>query len=205
MRVNLSNLIHLTLSGTMEIGTTYLLLKILEQAPQLSSLKIEPKNLALLFNNDELRKYLNKMIKKLHLWSESNLNLFINDDVTEAFCKIFSNLEQLSCTMEDSRYLLVLLKRLSKISMLKITFKPDQNSGNLFVSLKRLLNLLLMKSTIEPDYDSVDLSSFEVEARKLNVLFRAKRIYCNNDDNCPAFFKSRYTTVLTIWIGNKLE
>jgi hypothetical protein len=175
MMINLSNLKHLTFSGARKIDVPYLLLEILKQAPQLSSLSIGAYNSALLFTDDKLCKYLNKQIKKLHLISDFNSNLFINDEVTEKFCKIFSNLEQLLCSMEEVRYLLVLLKRLSKLSIMKVTFL-SRNAP-------------------------VDFSTFEEEVRKSNILFRTNS---NNGLEFFVWDSDSYETVLSIWIGNTI-
>jgi hypothetical protein len=96
-----------------------------------------------------------------------------NNDVTETFCEIFSNLEQLSCVMKEPHYLLILLKRLSKLSTMTVRFPSPQGA--------------------------VDLSSFEDEARKLNMLFR---IECIEHEHEPWTF---YMTVLEIWIGNSMN
>ena len=49
MMVNLSNLKHLDLKQVDESHRLYLLMEVLQTAPQLSSLEIDPNNLPLLF------------------------------------------------------------------------------------------------------------------------------------------------------------
>lgn len=143
MLINLSKLKHLDLSEVSQLDMSLLLLELFKEAPQLYSLEIVPSNLTLLFGNDELCNYLNKMIKHFSLTRFSTL--FINDKVTEEFCKIFSNIEQLSCKLKEPRYLLTLLKRLTKLSILKVYFS---SSGC-----------------------PIDLSSIKDEIHKLNGLF----------------------------------
>ncbi|CAF0713827.1 unnamed protein product [Adineta steineri] len=122
--VNLSNLKHLDLILICEQHISFLLLKILKQAPKLSSFKIICSKLMLLLDNDELCKYLNKIIKNLNL--DSDPILFINDSIGEKFCKVLSNIEKLSCIIDQPHDLLVLLKRLPKLSMIMADFyTPD--------------------------------------------------------------------------------
>jgi len=142
MIVNLSNLKHLDLTKTHEKHKSFLVWEILKEASQLSSMKISSSDLKSLFDNDESCKYLNKMIKKLSL--SEYYTLFVDDNVTKEFCKVFSNIEQLSCTINEPCYLLLLLKRLLNLSMLKIYFLSDS---------------------------PVDLSSVKDEIHKVNGLF----------------------------------
>ncbi len=72
--------------------------------------------------------------------------MFDNDNDTEEFCKIFSNIEELTCHISETRYLLLLLKLLPNLSIMKVTFKCHD--------------------------DPIDLSCIEDETHKRNVLFR---------------------------------
>jgi hypothetical protein len=100
-------------------------LELLKEASQLSSMIINAKNLQSCFQNDELCKYLNKMIKRLHVhdtsisfWKYVKLN---------QFCEIFSNLEDLKCCIDHEDNLLFLLEHLSKLSILKTTYRCEDN------------------------------------------------------------------------------
>jgi hypothetical protein len=65
--VDLSNLQHLDISLCQKVIPSGELLEILKASSQLSSIMIDPNDLPLLYNNNELCKYLNKMMKKVNL------------------------------------------------------------------------------------------------------------------------------------------
>ena len=117
--VNLSNLKHLVISFKFEFQTSSVLLELLKEASQLSSLDIHANVFSSLFDNNELCKYLNKMITKLATINHSHG--LINDlcDL-EQFCKIFSNLKQLACRLDQRDPLLFLLKHLPKLSCITV-------------------------------------------------------------------------------------
>jgi hypothetical protein len=159
-----------------------ILLNILKEAPQLSSLNINLSLLESLFKNGELNKYLNERIKKLYVYSNSRSTLFTNDNITRKFCKIFSNLEQLSYEMKEPRYLVFLLKQLSKLSMIKVSF---------------------YMSSLGRNAAPVDLRSFFEEVSKLNMLFRTN--YTRSEDSSEYIVTVSHTTILTIWIDNNIK
>ncbi len=65
MIVNLFNIEHLDISDATQMDITCVLLEILKEASNLSSLKIAPRILKSLLDNNDLHKYLNKIIRKL--------------------------------------------------------------------------------------------------------------------------------------------
>ncbi|CAF0815918.1 unnamed protein product [Rotaria sordida] len=71
MTVNLSKLIHLDIPKYQKIILSGNLLELLKESSQLSSMKIDPFDLTLLYNNEELCEYLKKMIKKLNIYKYS--------------------------------------------------------------------------------------------------------------------------------------
>ncbi len=95
-------------------------LEIMNHFKSLSSMTINAKNLQLCFQNEELCKYLNKMIKILDtgLWKYAQLN---------QFCEIFSNLEHLNCSIDHENNLLFLIEHLPKLSTLKATYRCEDN------------------------------------------------------------------------------
>jgi len=113
--VNLSNVKDLKIWSRYKLKTSSVLLEILKQAPQLSSISIHKDDLISFFENDELCKYLDKMIKNLNIWGTTKTS-FKTFDETNQFCKIFSNIEQLICRIERLSSLLYLLKTLPKLS-----------------------------------------------------------------------------------------
>ncbi|CAF1190155.1 unnamed protein product [Rotaria sordida] len=148
--INLTNLKHLNISSKCKIDMLSVLLEILKQSPRLSSLTIDPFTLSILLNDDELYKYLNKLIKKLDIYKEHDdtLNVFS----TTKFCRAFSNLEQLKCNIQHLDNLLSLRNNLlPKLSFLFVvaTSLIDENFIDQFK--KGLLNLNV-KHEIEYDY-----------------------------------------------------
>jgi hypothetical protein len=71
-----------------------------------------------LFDDDELCEYLNK-INKLNIVYCRHTTSFHSIDLNK-FCEIFSNIEQLICTTDQSDTVLFLLKYLSKLSRMNI-------------------------------------------------------------------------------------
>jgi hypothetical protein len=124
MIVNLKNLKHLNISSKCK---TDILLEILKQSPQLSSLTINPLMLLIAFNDDELCRYLNRMIKNLDIYikHDATSNEF---DTTEKFCQVFSNLERLKCNIQLLDDLLFLLNNLPELSFLNVVVSlTDEN------------------------------------------------------------------------------
>ncbi|CAF1137981.1 unnamed protein product [Adineta steineri] len=128
--VNLYNLTYLDISSC-SIIETYSLLQIFRKASNLSSMTIDPYILSIMFNDNELCNYLKKMIKKLNIHKYGH-NSFGNLNEVEQFCKIFSNLEQLTCGMNQSDQLLILLNQSLKLSSIKIFVTSTDNSEDLF-------------------------------------------------------------------------
>ncbi|UJR12546.1 hypothetical protein I4U23_016722 [Adineta vaga] len=110
--VHLSNIKHLILLNNFYFETADIFKKTLKSATQLSSLTINLSYLLIWFNSNELSKYFNKTIRKLQIFSEPNYSL--HDFYVEQFCKIFSNLEQLECSLNDS-HIIYLIKYLPKL------------------------------------------------------------------------------------------
>jgi len=81
--------------------TSSLLLEILKESPQLSRITTNSNNLIALFNDDEIGKYLKKIIKELDVYKHPQPS-FNNSNEMKKFCKIFSNIEQLTCYVIQS-------------------------------------------------------------------------------------------------------
>ena len=129
--INLSNLKHLFIPRYIQIESPSIMLQILKEAPQLSSLKLDVFILIPFFDDDQLCEYLNKMIKKLDISSDVGYS-FINSKTRDLFCKRFLNLEQLQCSIEKPNDLLFILTQLPRLSIVKYfyvigTFPEDQN------------------------------------------------------------------------------
>jgi hypothetical protein len=150
MIVNLSNLKHLNVSEYGRMLTSVLLLDILKESFNLSWITMNPNDLILLFHDDELCKYFNKMIKKLDVLKYSHPS-FKNSGEMKKFCEIFSNIEHLTCYVIEPNDVLVLVNQLDKLSTINV-YLPAIDNREYFLNL------------------------FEEESRKLNYIFRVEGI-----------------------------
>jgi hypothetical protein len=116
--INLSNLKHLGISLKFKIKDSGVLLKILQESPKLSSMMISIRALEQFAYDKELCGYLNKMIKKLDIYKYGSSSFKFRYQL-EDFCKIFSNIEQLKCNIDQANDLLFLLKHSPKLTILK--------------------------------------------------------------------------------------
>jgi hypothetical protein len=176
--VNLFNLKHLGFSESVPVPSSKVLLEILKEAPQLSSMMvINPDELILLCDdNIELANYLNKMIKNLEVHCTDICGGKSDHfEEKEKFCRIFSNLEQLiyiTSAMNERNgcdMVLYLLNHLSKLSRLDTYIRP-------FLTDPRWC-----------------FSRFKNEAKKLNIIYRIERDYNSGNDV--------YRDCLRIWTG----
>jgi hypothetical protein len=120
--INLSNIKHLNIWYNANLKSSFVLLEILKEAPQLSSLDLETGTLLSFLRNDELCEYLNKMIKRLKINTNRNNNMNKFGDIG-LFCKTFANLEYLSCWIDSAKNLLFILQKLSKLSEIKFYYE----------------------------------------------------------------------------------
>jgi hypothetical protein len=116
--VNVSNIKHLTIENNCHISSS-LLSEILKKLPNVSSLTIKKEPLILFLENLELCKCLNKNILTLNIYTDY-INRYITSNEIDLLCKTFSNLEQLLCCIENVDDLLLILKKFSKLSMIKL-------------------------------------------------------------------------------------
>lgn len=114
MTVNLSNVKHLSISRIYEFKASSVLLEILKQTTQISSLAIDPYSLISLLDDDELCNYLTRMIKKLDINSYGYYTLEELQKMNQ-FWKIFSDIEQISCAIEKLNDFVFLLDHLPKL------------------------------------------------------------------------------------------
>lgn len=171
-RINLSKLKHLHFYWSSKVNLSGFLLPIMKEASKLSSLELDAdSNSALCFENEELRMYLNKMIKKLYIITL--FSAFENDIMTNELCKVFSNLEELTCIIDETRYFLLILDLLPNLSIIKAIFRRQG----------------------EP---TIDWASFEDEARRRNALFRIQYY-----GSRMGYHKGMYGTTVTFWIGKR--
>jgi hypothetical protein len=115
--VNLWNLTHLDITWECKIKSPSVVLHLLQEAPHISSLRIHQNTLFLWFNNRELCKYFNKMIKKLDI--ARSLDTFLDSFEIVKLFEVFSNIEQFRCVVSLQNNLLLILNELSKLSHMK--------------------------------------------------------------------------------------
>lgn len=129
--VSLFTIKHLDVQKKCQMESSLILLEILKEALQLSSMAINGKTLKLFFKNRELCTYLNKRIKKLYLHVDNDC-FFNNDYESQEFCEIFSNLEHLERFGCASADLIFLVSSLSKLSSAKVVSAASFGSENHF-------------------------------------------------------------------------
>jgi hypothetical protein len=159
--------------------SSLILLKILKAAPQLSSLNIECTKLKSFLNNKELCEYLNKRIKSLILRDHLQHSISINN-TSEAtqFCKIFTNIEHLECSIDHEDSLLFLLNHLPKLSTLKVTLW---------------------------DYgDRRYIDKFKNEVRKLNLMYTVTHDIYHGEYKLCGEDTTYYENEIFIWIGKSI-
>jgi hypothetical protein len=137
MIVNLSNVKHLSISSDCKFEASSVLLELLKEAPQISSLNIYLDVLITLFHDDELCKYLNKMIQKLDI-SNASKTLCANSNELNQICTIFSNLEQLTWAIDDVNALLFMSRHLSKLTRINVYYQSAPHSGRVLRLVEEL-------------------------------------------------------------------
>jgi hypothetical protein len=142
--MSLSHLVHFKFSSECILG----LLQIFREAPQLSSISTDQHILISLFNNRELCKIFNEKIKILDTGDDSR-HSFKNLNEIDRFCKVFSNVEQLTCNVERATDVLSLLIRLPKLSSLKAFVNPLGRNFLLFDQQVSKLNLKI-RTKVDP-------------------------------------------------------
>jgi hypothetical protein len=127
------------------------LLLILKESSQLSSLTIDPKDLTLLVSDKELCEYLNKMIKKLNIYKH-DFSMFDNIKEMKMFCKIFTNIEQLRCTINQPHRILFLLCRLSKLATMYVYLSSIRDRNDFHYFLEKAADTLKFTFSVKDLY-----------------------------------------------------
>jgi hypothetical protein len=151
MRFNLSNIKHLDISTYRRVIVSGELIQILQASPQLISISLDPNDLILFYENKQVCRYLNSMIKKLNIYKYDYCSF---NDLKELkkFCKIFSNIEQLICNINQPKHILFLIYRLANLSSLHVYLSTLENRSylrSLFVKASRKFNMMLRLNTSE--------------------------------------------------------
>jgi len=96
-----------------------ILKEILNEAPQISSLNIGQKCLKQLLNDNELCEYLNRRLEALKITDYTKSSIAYLFDL-DKFCETFSNIEQLTCKIDQEDTIIFLIKHLPKLLRINI-------------------------------------------------------------------------------------
>jgi hypothetical protein len=140
--IDLSKLKHLRIPICIQTKGSTILLKILKEAPCLSSLNIQQSAVDLLKRNKELCQYISKRIKKVHFSHFNQSDPFDKTRFVKSTYQVFPNIEQITYSMlKESESCLCLLQNLPQLSRLTITFYHREGSGS-FDEVKKELSKL---------------------------------------------------------------
>ncbi|CAF3698987.1 unnamed protein product [Rotaria sp. Silwood1] len=119
MIVHLCKLNHLEILSPCKMKSLSVLLQILQEAPNISSLTISRDILLQSFTNQKLCEKLNKMIKKLDIVKDRPFSQIGLKEIIQA-CHRFSNIEKLQCDFDRVDDFPSLLYEFEKLSNLKL-------------------------------------------------------------------------------------
>jgi hypothetical protein len=154
--INVCNLAHLEIPSECRWKSASVMLQLLKEALHLSSLKININTLMKMFNNRELCKYLNKIIKKLDVTGRYYSTSLSSDEIVNV-CQIFSNLEAFQCNVGPPDNLEMILDQISKLPHMKVFSYKTYNwsSGHCWTG-DRKVELDLYSFTIKCEYRGYD-------------------------------------------------
>ncbi|CAF1095163.1 unnamed protein product [Adineta ricciae] len=112
---NFSHVKYLDVSHVFKFESPSVLVEILRETPRVSSLTISFDTVNSSLNDDELCQYLKRMIRNLHITKLWNFLRLRHDDIQLKFCEVFSNLDQLTCTVQKTCQMIFLLTHLPKL------------------------------------------------------------------------------------------
>jgi hypothetical protein len=140
--IDLSKLKHLRIPICVQTRGSTILLKILKEAPCLSSLNIQQSAVDILKRNKELCQYISKRIKKVQFSHFTQSDPFDKTRFVKSTYQVFPNIEQITYSMlKESESCLCLLQNLPQLSRLTITFYHREGSGS-FDEVKKELSKL---------------------------------------------------------------
>jgi hypothetical protein len=171
--VNVCHLTHLDISSKCRMKSPIIILHLLREIPNVSSLKISKDILFFLINNNELCNYFNKTIKKLDV---TDSNIKANEIVK--LTPVFSNIEYFRCNDGMRDNLLLILDELTELPHLKVfSFRTPY-----FQCRNRWLKYHAAELDI--------LYSFTVECERVHYGYGDFKCYTNDDEedfDCPPF------------------
>jgi hypothetical protein len=127
--ISLFDLKEFKIPSKCELESSSVLLHILKQAPQLSSITMDQNMLISFLNDHELCKYLKKTIQTLNLSydTDRSLKAFDNYEELRLFCKTFSNLKNLQCYVDKKTEFMFIINELSQLAYLTAFVKIIEN------------------------------------------------------------------------------
>jgi hypothetical protein len=120
--MNLLNLKHLQIPTCSEAKGPTILLKILKEAPHLSSLNIHNCAIDTFKTNKEICRYTSEMIKKLQFGIYSRPHSCYKPHDVSSVHEVFPNIEEMTCSVTKPEECLLLLNNLPKLSKFSVNF-----------------------------------------------------------------------------------
>ncbi|CAF4126108.1 unnamed protein product [Rotaria sp. Silwood2] len=160
--MNLSNVKHLEIPLCSQTTRPTILLEILKEAPNLSSLNIYNCAVDILKTNMEICRYTSEMIKKLQFCVYSQPNPCQKPHDVSSIHKVFPNVEHLTCHQTQPDSCLFLLNNLPKLSTLTIHFYQSRDNGSfnkVKEELSKLKNIFFYEEILR-DIQHVKLMAF---------------------------------------------
>jgi len=163
--VNFTNINNLSIASNCKFEQPLILLEIVKQSSNLSTLSIHHDTLLPLLVDDQLCAYLSKMIKKLVLFTNKNYEDFeiygyegdlysIDDSIkdlyqTNKLWTVFENIEQLECTIQHQKSIRFVLESLPKLSHINLTLQTQDCPTELVSFAEHIALRLGMKIDVE--------------------------------------------------------
>jgi hypothetical protein len=139
--MNLSNLKHLQIPICFGTKRSTILLKILKEAPHLSSLNIYNCVLDILKTNKEICRYTSEMIQKLQFCIYSHPHSCDKSRDVSSVHEVFPNIEEITCSVIEPGTCLLLLNNLPKLSKVNVNFHDSRDMSR-FNAVKEELSKL---------------------------------------------------------------
>ena len=197
--VNMFHLKHLDISQVYFTNSS-VLIKLFERMPQLSVLSVASDQLSKIFNNDELCKYLNQIVKRLHI--KGNYSLFDKDPFKrKEFYETFSKIEHLTFEYSRIEELSFSPSRLPKLSTVKAKWDTQYYPEHYLSQVEnevQELNVIYDINVNQDYYTDLDCFGYENDSRRYGFSDR-------NYDRKKKPKTIRFDIEICMWFGNKMS
>ena len=123
--VNLSNVINLHISDSYSFESSTMMLDLLTETVNISSITMRSQMFDEISSNTQVCFILEGMIKSFTFYSRYGCGfLWSNSNSIEKFCRTFSYLEEVACSISHPWQLKILFRRLLNLSKIKIEIHP---------------------------------------------------------------------------------